>query len=351
MGATESKSTITNTVNQNIINNTDLQMIKENITKNNIEAITKSSASCSAQIQAQQLQEVTLGNVGGDLNFTGGAQDQTVILNLSCVQLSKVQNDMAQNIANAFGSQIETKFDTEAMAKLEANAKSDSTRGALAVGSSSSESNVNNTYNLNVKNNISQTMKDIIVNETNKTFNTEKMQKALSTINSKQEQIIKAGDVGKNANIEMGEQKQKVELFMKAVQEDETINSSIDKIANQLNSISSAGVTTKASGDIKATATSEATAKGVDSVIDSFFSGIANIFGQFKWIIIAAVIGIVLIGVVFFLTGGQETLQKGIETAGEKMGGGSRIGVNEINKNNINLVHAFKSLKMSELLI
>ena len=71
------------------------------------------------------------------------------------------------------------------------------------------------------------------------------------------------------------------------------------------------------------------------------------------WIIIAVILGIIIIGVVFFLTGGQETLQTGIkENASAKNKGviPMMLGGSYNNQNYKELTKAFKSLNMNMML-
>lgn len=358
MGGSESKSTVKNEVNTVIDNEVDIKMIKETVNKNIMNTIKEQASSCSAAVQAKQKQKRKVGNVkGGSVTFGKSRQEQKVSLSLSCVDVTKSENNMANDIAQAFESQLETKFDTQAMAKLEGNAKAQATTGALALGSTSTDSNVENIHNLNISNKISKTMKDMVTNEIQRNFHTKTLKERISNLQAEQAIEEEVGDVeDAEVTFEGGEQVQDVTLVMEAIAEDTSINNTIDKIATQLNSIDTTGVTTSAKTEATATAESISESKGVDSVVDSVFSGVAGvissiggIFGQFTWIIIAVVIGIVAILGVFFMTGGQETLQAGIAKAGggySQKGGGGFIN----SKTDQDLIKAFKSLSMNVLL-
>jgi hypothetical protein len=312
MGDCGAKTTTTQetNVNQDILNKTDIKMIKENISKNMMNVMTKKAAVCSAKQQAEQAQEAEFGEVGGDFNVNMGDQKQKVKLQLTCIQMNEVKNDLAQTITTDIAEKLESKFDTAAMAKLEADASAKATAGVLPMGKTESNVNIKNNYNLSVKNDISKTMKNVIVNETQKNFNTDTLAQSLASTIAKQKQRVGAKKVDGNVNLTMGSQDQDVETFFKAVQEDKTMNKAVDEIATKLNTISSEGVTTKAAAESKSSAKAESEQKGVDSIVDS-------IFGAYKWIMIAGVIGIVIVIAIFFFTGGQETLQKGIEVTGE----------------------------------
>lgn len=333
LGIGESKSTsnITNTVNQKIINEVDLKTIKESVNKNIMNTITENSSSCSAAISQDQEQVNVIGGIkGGNVNIAEISQSQRAKLSLSCVDVSKIENNLANDVANAFSTQLESKFDTDAMAKLDANAKTQASTGAFALGSSSSDSNVSNTYNLNVSNKISKTMKDMISNEIQRNFNTKTLKARLANMQQKQKQTNLITQLD-GANLDIGKigQDQDADLVMKAVSEDSTITNTIDKVMSQLNSISTEGVTTKASGDASAKTDTSAQAKGVDSLLDSFFSGLSSL----KYVFIMLIIGAVVAIGIFFFTGGQETLQKGIDKAA-----GGRISNFECNE----LINVFK---------
>lgn len=325
MGGASSKSTVTNTVNQVIDNKVDLTAIKETINKNIMNTITENASSCSASVLQSQEQTTTVGSIKGTKGskIGGGTQDQRAKLSLSCVDVTKVENNMANDIANAFSTQLETKFDTSAMAKLEANAKTQAESGFLPLGSTSSDSNVSNIYNLNISNKISKTMKDMITNEIQRNFHSKTLKERLSSMQQQQKAKTIIGSIEDSENLDIGNvtQTQDADLVMKAVAEDITINKTIDKITNQLNSISVNGVTSKASGDLSGTATSEAKQKGLDSIVDSIMGFLSGLFKGYFVVIIIVVVVICIIAVVFFMTGGQETLQQGISAAQGMKGG------------------------------
>lgn len=329
MGGASSKSTVTNTVNQVIDNKIDLTTIKETVNKNIINTLTENASSCSANLIASQEQSTTIGSMkgvkGGKIG--GGSQVQKTKISLSCVDVTKTENNIANDIANAFATQLETKFDTDAMAKLEANAKTQAEGGFLPLGSTSSDSNVSNTYNLNISNKISKTMKDMITNEVQRNFSTKNLKERLSTLQQQQKTKLVIGSIEDSENLDLGNamQNQDADLLMTAISEDATINKTIDKVVNQLNSIDVTGVKSKAAGDLKGYAASEAKQKGFDAIVDSIMGFFSGLFKGYFAVIIAIVIVVCIIGVVFFMTGGQETLQQGLDKIGgrlDKIGGG-----------------------------
>lgn len=338
MGGAQSKSNITNTVNQVIDNKIDLTAIKETTYKNIINTMTENSSSCAANAKSSQDQSTTIGSISNlkGARIGGGTQKQSSKLSLSCVDVTTIQNNMANDIANAFSTQLESKFDTEAMAKLEGNAKAQAQNGVASFGLTNSEANVNNTYNLNISNNISKTMKDIINNEVQRNFNVKTLKDRLATLQQEQKSRLVIGSITDSENLDLGNamQIQESELVMSAVSKDETINSTIDKIANQLNSIDVSGVTSKASGDLSGKAESEAKQTGMEAIAATLANFFGTFFKGYFGMIIAVVVVIMIIIVVFFMTGGQDTLQQGLS----KIGGGKK------NIEYAHLVNVFKKL-------
>jgi type IV secretory pathway VirB2 component (pilin) len=353
MGGSESKSSVTTNIDKQIINDTELKVIKESISKNIMNKINEDASSCRDASQQSQAIEFVFGDVSGDFNLSGVNQLQKKKMNFSCVNTANYETTIAQDIANNFSNKLETKYDNDIMDKLETNASAAATSGALALTPSNSDSNVNTNYNLKVTNKISKTMHDIISNEVQNNFHSKNIQECVTTTAQQQNNKLKVGNVGGNVKIDNISQEQYLEGITKCVNENKDVTNTINKVASQLNNISTDGITTAAKTDIKTTSDSKAESKGVDGIIDSIFSGIAGIFGQWVWIIVIVVIGLVLILGVFFMTGGQETLQLGIKegaAAKGKRGGALELFINNNSDSNQQLINAFKSLDIKNIL-
>ena len=353
MGGSHSTASSTSTVKQVINNTSDITAIKESVNKNIMNTITNNSSTCSAAAQANQKMKTVVGNISGvhGGQFGGGTQTQQVSLNLSCVDVVKDQNDMANNVANAFTNQLSTKFDNAAMNKLQNNASAQASAGTLAIGGGSgSNTSTNQNLDLNVSNNVNQTMKDIITNETQRNFNTNTLATKIASLQAAQAMDTEVGNVSDSSDIQVGggSQTQAASLVMSAVSEDSTINKTVDAITNALNNISTTGVTTEATSDLSSSATSESHTAGLNdlasSIFGGIFGGIAGVFGSMQNFLIIAVIGVVIVLAIFFFTGGQETLQQGIKAAADAKGGNLSY-----NKSDIELVKAFKSIDMKYL--
>jgi hypothetical protein len=321
-GATANTTTTTN-VDKVFNNSTDLTLIKETVNKNIMNRITEDAKSCSASTAQNQLIDLKFGDIAGDFNLSGVSQTQTAKMNFSCVNMAKYENESATDLANAFTNQLETKFDTEALDKLESNAAGQAVNGFLPTASSTVNTNVNTNLNVSVNNSIKKTMRDAIANEVQKNFTTKTVNACISNLVQEQVYRQSVGNVGGNVNIKNITQEQFIDSVANCVNKNDDINRTVDKVANVLNTINTDGVKAKSTSDIKATAEGKAESKGVDSVIDSVFGGIAGIFSSMTGIIIVAVIGFVLvaaIGAYFLLKTDPET-RKAL-TGQKKMGGG-----------------------------
>lgn len=348
MGGSHSTSNQTVNVKQVINNTSDLTAIKDNVNKSVINTITNNSSQCNATSQTNLSASTNIGNITGGSGIDIGGSNQTTnaTLNLSCVDVVRDQNDIANNIANAFANQISTKFDNNAMAQLTANANNQSKSGFLSVTPSSANTNVNENYNIHINNNINQTMKDIIKNETDRNFTATTLAQRIAILQSTQRANTTVGNITDVTNLKVGNSNQTStsDLLLKAISEDSSINNTIDAISNHLNNISTTGVTTALKASVTSTATTKSTSQGLNQLVSSVFKGIDSIFGSLTNFLIVAVIGVVIVIGIFFFTGGNETLQKGIDEYGKTSGNnvlqnGMKTGVsqNRIDKNNQDL--------------
>ena len=323
MGNTQSSTTVNNTVKQSILNKSDITTIKENITNNIMNSITNKSSSCSASANNDQTKNTTIGTISGvkNLKVGSGTMDQNVTLKLSCIDITSVQNQMATDIQNAFATQLNNKFDTEAMNKIDSNAKSQAERGAITMpfSGSSSSSNSNTNYELSNTNISSQTMKDIVNNNIQKTFNTSTLSEKIGYLQQQQKASVTILSIADSENLDLNSvsMRQDASLVLDAITNDSTINTTTDNIITELNGISTTDVKSKAASDVKSEASSSAKSVGLESIVKDLLEGTTQMLGGIMSglsgllggpiLIILLVVGAVFL--VFWLNGGSETTQ------------------------------------------
>ncbi|ATZ80311.1 hypothetical protein BMW23_0253 [Bodo saltans virus] len=291
-GCSSTTTTVNNNVDQKIINSTDLKVIQDNTYQNITNIVNNSAKNCGAAI-AQSQSVLNNAKISGDLNLSGVDQSQSASLNFSCVNLTSSQNNIAQEISTAVQNELANKYSVTAMGELGARAESAASTGAFSLGSSSSNSNVNNNYNLTNINTVNKTLSTSINNIVQNNFTTNSMQTCISNVAQSQS----VGDnvtVGGNANVHGINQEQTASLISKCIQEDKTLNATLNKIASNMNNVNADGVTVQASAAVSGSGSSSAVSKGLDDLVAS----IGGVFGSFTNIFVYAIIGIVVIIVI-----------------------------------------------------
>jgi hypothetical protein len=216
---------------EQVLNETDIKIIRENIARNMFDIITvnTNSNACTARQNELQAQKAEFGEIAGDFNVNIGEQKK-IKLNLNCVKLAK--NDFIQMIMNEIFEKLNNKFNQDELKKLEADARIKAVAGLLP----------SNKHSLNQEYGPFSVIHYIIYIEIDKIFNTETLQRSLSNIIANQDARVNSLKTG---NIVMGSHYKDIEIFFKAIKEDETINKTIDEIVKKLNMISMVGVISK----------------------------------------------------------------------------------------------------------
>jgi hypothetical protein len=296
-GCSDSTTSVNNNVDQKIINQSDLKVIQENIYQNITNIVNNSAKNCGAAL-AQNQSMFNGSTVSGDFNLSHIKQSQDASLNFSCVNLTKSQNNVAQEISTAVQNELATKYSTAAMAELGARAETAASSGAFSLGSSNSSSNATNNYDLTNINTVNKTLSTSINNLIQNNFTTSNMQTCISNVGQNQSignnSTFKDGDV----NVHHIGQEQTASLVTKCIQEDETLNKTLAAIASNLNNVNSDGIAVQASASVSGSGSSAATTKGLDDLATAVLGGISGIFGNFA---IYAIIGVVVIVIVIII--------------------------------------------------
>jgi hypothetical protein len=180
---TKKESFVSN--NKKIIDEIGGRQIKEDVTNNIMNKMTEQASSCSAQMAAKQKMKTKVGDIMGlkVLKIGGGQQEQQVSLQLSCIDVSsKLENNMANIIANIVSQYLVKKFDDTSMLKLENNLKNQMSIGKFPLGSTTVDTNVTQNYNFNISVKMPFTIKNIIVNEINKNFSTKTLKERVANL-------------------------------------------------------------------------------------------------------------------------------------------------------------------------
>lgn len=295
--------------NSKAINST-VSMISD-ITTN---SIVNNQTTCKSSTSVNQNQEITVDNsgvvalqtaciaagqsakdcaslIGSGVTLSNVSQDAAVTISAGCQIDSKTQQSVSNDLVNNIMQKI--------------NSSSDDVGDALKSMATA----------INGKNNSTTDLKSTVQNTVNNTFTVNNLQEFVNTIVAGQSQILAFKNTQSAAFNNISQS-----LAVKATYSLCAKNQDIVSAANNVQN----------SATQAATVSSEV----LPGVTDAIKTALTGWFGSMKTAFLAIggsvsslVCGIVLIVAVFFLTGGQQTLQKGINTAGKMTPAGAAASI------------------------
>ncbi len=269
----QSKSKVSNSINNNTLNKQTIEDINKTIMNVGIETLIKNANNCSSSVNQNNLCSVTNINASGDFNFNSD-QSNIAKVNFSCVNASETASEMTNNMIQKMMGELNTLSDTSAMAKIDsaANAKNQSSFGATG----SSVANVNTNVNNTTKNDTNTIIQNIYENNLKNNFNSETVNECIGK--TTQTNALNIGNVttGGTANIECV-QTNTLEYVQECKQLSESLNKTLEETALDLGFKISSENTTANVSEVKSEAISENKSTGI---IEDFANGISSILGS-----------------------------------------------------------------------
>jgi hypothetical protein len=275
-----SKSSITNSINNNTINSSDFENISKNIQESATNTLLENASSCSSSVEQNNTCNLANMQVGGNFTFSG-TQSNKASVNFSCVQSSSAANSMTDAMTAAVSSEMGVLNGTEAAAKINAAAAAASKSGFLSTGGGS-----NSNASTNITNNVTNQTKAIVENIFKKNisnnFSSKTVDECIGRTTQTNNINLSGMKVGGNANVPCN-QSNSVEQVSECKQLTEAINKSMSKAAQELGFKIEASSSTKTKNEVKATATSEAISTGpiqdLGNAVSGVIGSIGNVFG------------------------------------------------------------------------
>jgi hypothetical protein len=280
MGGGSSKAVTTNENNQTIVNKNQIKLLNDQLNSVMAKTTINNSTGCKSEVNQNQVMDLSGCKAGGDLNITDVEFKQEVVVDFKCIQVSKVQNEIARDIMTNIMAQIESNMDTESINKMNAVAKANTKTGFAGFAPSDSSSATHNKYNLNVTNDNTTDIQNIIKNVINVEFKVEDIQECISTVMQNQEINAKNCDIGGDINITNIKFDQAVNAMVQCIQQKGISNKITDILQTGLGVVTTTETATKA--DVEQTGESEATSESkgpVGEVVGGIGDGIGGIFG------------------------------------------------------------------------
>lgn len=202
-GESKSSSVSTNENNQTIVNRNQINMLNEQVN----EAISKtkidSSTKCNGSLKEAQALSLAQCEIGGDLNVSNIDFAQRAVVDFKCLQKSKVDNQIAQDILTEVMGQIQSTMDQESINRMASKAEASASAGFASWGTKAqSRSRSDNKFNLSVTNDNTTNIQNVLKNAINIEFEEKDVQDCAAEIFQKQELDLSGCKVGGNVNIE-----------------------------------------------------------------------------------------------------------------------------------------------------
>lgn len=280
MGGTQSTANVIQQFENNVLNQSTVNMLNEQINETIVNVSIDSVKNCSSAIIANQNITISGVNAGGNFIFDS-KQAQNVVSDFSCIQTNEVRNDIVTNLVNQLSTQLQNTVDSSLINDLTANvaSKSEAEWGALPWASSDANSNLEQVVTNNISNVSEKNIQNILKTSAEANFNQSFYDKCVSRVVAKQDVKLKDITVGGNVEIDV-DQEQLIRTFTDCVQGSNVGSKIIEDVAfiadfDIVDDTSSTTETT-AEGDVSA----QAKQTGLASVIDAILGPLTAFFGN-----------------------------------------------------------------------
>jgi hypothetical protein len=278
MGSSNSKSSTSQNITNNTINQNLMTTINENLMNVSTDTLIKNASSASSSVNQNNVCKTEVANVAGDLNISSD-QGNTASVNFAAVQSASAANDMSTAMMQSMVSQMKSLNGTDNAAALNNAASSASNQGSLTTGgnvnsNTSSKTNVSN----DVTNETISYVQNLFSQNINNNFSAETVNQCIGKTTQTNEQDVKAGNVGGNAKVSCI-QTNSVEQVQRCEQLAQAINETMLKTASELGLTVVAESETKTDTESSISASSSATQTGLIQDGGNFISGIIDSFG------------------------------------------------------------------------
>lgn len=185
MGGAASKAAVEQEFETLVANKSDINILNEQLNDVQIETIMKDAQTCSAAITQDQLQRYKGIKSMGKLTFTI-KQKQASNLTFSCLNLSKVRNDIANQMTSNIMTNLESTTDTEILNKMgaAAAAKAEAGEQFFPWGGADTENNIKQiTKTTNVTEN-TKNIQHIVKNAIENTFTVDNVKTCVNSVSN-----------------------------------------------------------------------------------------------------------------------------------------------------------------------
>lgn len=261
MGASESKSDVSQNVTNTTINKSVLNNLNETMMNASYNTLFTDAKNCSNSVALNNLCKFDNIDANGDV-VIGGDQSNTAKVDFTCVQTASAKNDMSAAMLQNLASQMESVNGTSAAAALNAAASGSNNTGALTTSGGTTNSNTNtNTKNI-VDNQTISNIRNVFEQNLNNNFTSETVAQCIGKTELSNE--LEAGNINAGGNVKINcIQQNSAEVIQQCEQLSSAINKSLSETANALGMSVVTASATEAKTEAKATSEAQNKATGL----------------------------------------------------------------------------------------
>lgn len=269
-GSSRARTTATNVNNQTYITKNELDIINKNLNSAVANAVIKNSPQCKADNTI--FQTISFSNCEaktGDINITGVSQDAAITADFSCINVSNVEQEMAQEVLTKLMGQIQSGMDVKSENAMDTYAKTAATTKGVLGGSASSSSSVDNKFNLTTINQTNTNIQNVISNAINANFNVENVQECVNNQKIKQEFLLNNCKAAGSINISDLKQVSSIDVFTNCLNQSGVAQAITNKAVNDLGVVVETDTKVATTSTMKNTLDTAATSTGIDGSLGS----------------------------------------------------------------------------------
>lgn len=310
MGSANVKSTVTNSNQQLFISESLVNVLNKNTNEAVANALIQNNNSCISTKSIYQLLDFSGCKVTGNLTIGNVNQQAVIVVDFSCLNTAKAQQSMAQSMLSELINTAQSTMNATSFNTMNTASEALAKQSGIFGGSASTNTNVNNKFNLKQVNSTNTNIQNVVANSITSNFTVKNIQKCIDDAKIAQAIQAKNCSVGGNLTVENITQSASIEAVVNCVNKSGAINDVITDVANKLNIAVVSDSKIAATSDMKNVLKSQAESTGLSL---SSCPG-CDSSGMSIWLIFALCILCILASSSSIFFGGSRNSSSGIQS-------------------------------------
>lgn len=290
-----SNSTSNQSVSTNIVNKSYMDTLNKTVMESAVSTMINNASTCSSAVNQNNSCDMSGTTVGGDFNFSGNQSNKAKV-DFSCIQASTTSTAMATEMGAAMVAEMKSLSGSEAAANLNNAAAASNKNGFGSIGGGAN-STTNTNSNTNVTNDTIAHVENIFQQNLSNSFTANTVNECIGKTTQSNSQNLSNMNIKGNAKVECF-QANTLEQVQECKQLNEAINTTTQKVLQELGLKVSTENTTKATTEAKSSATSENVSTGpiqdLGNAVSGIIGSVSGLVGSVSGLASLAMLGPIL---------------------------------------------------------